>query len=230
MDNNVPKYSIVFPYSTIRYSNTRYSTIMYLPYSTIRYFPYSTIRHFPYSTIRYFPYSTIRYFPYSTIRYSNTGNSTITYFPYSTIRYFPYSTIRYSNTGNSTITYFPYSTIRYANTGNSTIRPLLHQIVSAKKVLKLWSQMNMAKKWRAVTGKKSKKRPTRKPDRGFSIRAGSAASLATSASASMMTSASIMTSVVASSQPAEVIEIYDENGRRVLGKRVSSSEVTETQM
>ena len=97
--------------------------------------------------------------------------------------------------------------------------------------------VHMANKWRAVTGRKSKKRPKRALERGISIRA-SAASLAASrsASASMLatgclaSAAGSVSMLTSQQQPTEVIEIYDENGQLVSGKRTASAEINETQM
>ena len=98
--------------------------------------------------------------------------------------------------------------------------------------------VHMANKWRAVTGRKSKKRPKRALERGISIRA-SAASLGASrpASASMLATGCLASAAGSMSmltsqqqQPTEVIEIYDENGQLVSGKRTASVEINETQM
>jgi hypothetical protein len=86
----------------------------------------------------------------------------------------------------------------------------------------------MAKKLRAVTGKKPRKRPTRLFDRGISIRAGSATSLSSQQQLQQLQQ------LQQQQQEQEVIEIYDEDGQlvegRLVGGKKQTSEVSETEM
>lgn len=90
--------------------------------------------------------------------------------------------------------------------------------------------VHMAKKLRAVTGKKPRKRPTRLFDRGISIRAGSATSLSSQQQQQLQQ----LQQLQQQQQEQEVIEIYDEDGQlvegRLVGGKKQTSEVSETEM
>ena len=83
-----------------------------------------------------------------------------------------------------------------------TARPNLPVFVPSSPLL-----VHMAKKLRAVTGKKPKKRPTRLFEKGISFQADS----------------------VSLSQQ-DVIEIYDENGQLVSANKSTADNVSETEM